>query len=73
MQLEDGSTAFIQHTLQMAQPDAILAIQESDTVSDFSLEEVTDPGTVAVLEQYTAKVTDIYRCFVYNLPILISH
>lgn len=57
VQLEDGSTAFIQHALQMSQPDTILAIQESDTVSDLSLEGIADPGTVTVLEQYTAKVT----------------
>lgn len=57
VQLDDGSTAFIQHAVQMTQPDTILAIQESDTVSDLPLEGITDPGTVAVLEQYTAKVT----------------
>ncbi|XP_026992366.2 zinc finger protein 143a isoform X2 [Tachysurus fulvidraco] len=56
VQLEDGSTAFIQQPLQMSTPDTILAIQESDTVSDLPLEEITDPETVTVLEQYTAKI-----------------
>lgn len=61
VQLEDGSTAFIQQALQMSTPDTILAIQESDTVSDLPLEEITDPETVTVLEQYAAKVTQVHR------------
>lgn len=59
VQLEDGSTAFIQHALQMSQPDTILAIQESDPVSDLSLAGIADPGTVTVLEQYTAKIKEM--------------
>ncbi|KAK2869649.1 hypothetical protein Q7C36_001520 [Tachysurus vachellii] len=59
VQLEDGSTAFIQQALQMSTPDTILAIQESDTVSDLPLEEITDPETVTVLEQYAAKIEEM--------------
>ncbi|KAK3561825.1 hypothetical protein QTP86_017065, partial [Hemibagrus guttatus] len=59
VQLEDGSTAFIQHALQMSQPDTILAIQESDRVSDLPLEEITDPETVTVMEQYAAKIEEM--------------
>lgn len=66
VQLEDGSTAVIQHALQMSQPDTFLAIQESDTVSGLPLEGITDPGTVAVLEQYAAKVTQM-QVFVFFL------
>ncbi|MCI4383116.1 hypothetical protein PGIGA_G00022710 [Pangasianodon gigas] len=59
VQLEDGSTAFIQHAVQMSQSDTILAIQESDAVSDLPLEGITDPGTVTVLEQYTTKIEEM--------------
>lgn len=56
VQLEDGSTAFIQHAVQMTQPDTILAIQESDPATDLPLEGFADPETITVLEQYTPKV-----------------
>ncbi|XP_046714154.1 zinc finger protein 143a isoform X2 [Silurus meridionalis] len=56
VQLEDGSTAFIQ---QMMQPDTILSIQESDTVSDLPLDGITDPGNVTVLEQYTTNIEEM--------------
>lgn len=57
MQLEDGSTAYIQHTVHMPQSNTILAIQADGTIADLQTEPSgLDPETISVLEQYTAKV-----------------
>jgi len=57
VQLEDGSTAYIQHTVHMPQSNTILAIQADGTIADVQAEATTmDPETISVLEQYTAKV-----------------
>lgn len=57
MQLEDGSTAYIQHTVHMPQSNTILAIQADGTIADLQAEATAlDPETISVLEQYTAKV-----------------
>lgn len=54
VQLEDGTTAYIQH---MPQSSTILAIQADGTVADLQAEGTIDPETISVLEQYSAKVT----------------
>lgn len=54
VQLEDGTTAYIQH---MPQTSTILAIQADGTVADLQAEGAIDPDTISVLEQYSAKVT----------------
>lgn len=54
VQLEDGTTAYIQH---MPQSSTILAIQADGTVADLQAEGTIDPDTISVLEQYSAKVT----------------
>lgn len=57
MQLEDGSTAYIQHTVHMPQSNTILAIQADGTIADLQAEATAiDPETISVLEQYTTKV-----------------
>lgn len=57
MQLEDGSTAYIQHTVHMPQSNTILAIQADGTIADLQAEAAAlDPETISVLEQYTTKV-----------------
>ena len=56
VQLEDGSTAYIQHTLHMPQSNTILAIQADGTISDLQADACIDPETISVLEQYTTKV-----------------
>lgn len=56
VQLEDGTTAYIQHAVQMPQSNTILAIQADGTVSDLHTDSAIDPETISVLEQYTAKV-----------------
>lgn len=53
VQLEDGTTAYIQH---MPQSSTILAIQADGTVADLQAEGTIDPDTISVLEQYSAKV-----------------
>lgn len=54
MQLEDGSTAYIQHTVHMPQSNTILAIQADGTIADLQTEATAiDPETISVLEQYT--------------------
>lgn len=54
MQLEDGSTAYIQHTVHMPQSNTILAIQADGTIADLQTEATgIDPETISVLEQYT--------------------
>lgn len=59
VQLEDGSTAYIQHTVHMPQPNTILAIQADGTIADLQAEATAiDPETISVLEQYTAKVNE---------------
>lgn len=56
--MEDGSTAYIQHTLHMPQSNTILAIQADGTIADLQAEATAiDPETISVLEQYTTKVT----------------
>ena len=58
VQLEDGSTAYIQHTVHMPQPSTILAIQADGTIADLQTEGgAMDPETISVLEQYTTKVS----------------
>ncbi|XP_066503479.1 zinc finger protein 143a [Hoplias malabaricus] len=59
VQLEDGSTAYIQHALQMPQANTVLAIQESSSLSDLQMDGTTDPETISVLEQFTAKVEEM--------------
>lgn len=57
VQLEDGSTAYIHHTVHMPQPNTILAIQADGTIADLQAEaSAMDPETISVLEQYTTKV-----------------
>lgn len=57
VQLEDGSTAYIQHTVHMPQSNTILAIQADGTIADLQAEATSlDPETISVLEQYTTKV-----------------
>lgn len=57
VQLEDGSTAYIQHTVHMPQSNTILAIQADGTIADLQAEATAlDPDTISVLEQYTTKV-----------------
>ncbi|CAB1339252.1 unnamed protein product [Coregonus sp. 'balchen'] len=56
VQLEDGTTAYIQHTVQMPQTNTILAIQADGTVSDLNTDGTLDQETINVLEQYTTKV-----------------
>lgn len=59
VQLEDGSTAYIQHTVHMPQPNTILAIQADGTIADLQAEATAiDPETISVLEQYTTKVSE---------------
>lgn len=60
MQLEDGTTAYIHHAVQVPQPDTILAIQADGTVAGLHTGEATiDPDTISALEQYAAKVKRI--------------
>lgn len=57
VQLEDGSTAYIQHTVHMPPSNTILAIQADGTIADLQAEATAlDPDTISVLEQYTTKV-----------------
>jgi hypothetical protein len=56
VQLEDGSTAYIQHTVHMPQSNTILAIQADGTISDLQTDGGIDSETISVLEQYTTKV-----------------
>lgn len=56
MQLEDGSTAYIQHAVQVSQPNTILAIQTNGTVADLQTDASIDQETINALEQYTTKV-----------------
>lgn len=58
VQLEDGSTAYIQHTVHMPQSNTILAIQADGTIADLQTEATAlDHETISVLEQYTTKVS----------------
>lgn len=69
MQLEDGSTAYIQHTVHMPQSNTILAIQADGTIADLQAEATAlDPETISVLEQYTTKVKLLPRwaCVVWR-------
>lgn len=60
MQLEDGSTAYIQHTVHMPQSNTILAIQADGTIADLQTDATgLDPETISVLEQYTTKVSGL--------------
>lgn len=57
VQLEDGTTAYIHHTVQVPQSDTILAIQADGTVAGLHTGDATiDPDTITALEQYAAKV-----------------
>lgn len=63
VQLEDGSTAYIQHTVHMPQSNTILAIQADGTIADLQAEAAAiDPETISVLEQYTTKVRVLCLC-----------
>lgn len=53
VQLEDGTTAYIQH---MPPSNTILAIQADGTVADLQTEGTIDAETISVLEQYSTKV-----------------
>lgn len=58
MQLEDGSTAYIQHTVHMPQSNTILAIQADGTIADLQADAAgLNPETISVLEQYATKVS----------------
>lgn len=58
VQLEDGSTAYIQHTVHMPQSNTILAIQADGTIADLQADAtVLNPETISVLEQYATKVS----------------
>ncbi|CAJ0962183.1 unnamed protein product [Ranitomeya imitator] len=58
VQLEDGTTAYIHHAVQVPQPDTILAIQADGTVAGLHATEATiDPDTISALEHYAAKVS----------------
>lgn len=60
VQLEDGSTAYIQHTVHMPQSNTILAIQADGTIADLQAEATAiDPETISVLEQYTTKANKL--------------
>lgn len=57
VQLEDGSTAYIQHTVHMPQSNTILAIQADGTIADLQADAAgLNPETISVLEQYATKV-----------------
>lgn len=57
VQLEDGTTAYIHHAVQVPQSDTILAIQADGTVAGLHTGDATiDPDTISALEQYAAKV-----------------
>lgn len=61
VQLEDGSTAYIQHTVHMPPSNTILAIQADGTIADLQAEATAlDPDTISVLEQYTTKVSTLF-------------
>lgn len=65
VQLEDGSTAYIQHTVHMPQSNTILAIQADGTIADLQAEATAlDPDTISVLEQYTTKVNAV--CYLFS-------
>lgn len=69
VQLEDGTTAYIHHTVQMPQSDTILAIQADGTVAGLHTGDAAiDPDTISALEQYAAKVL----CKAFSLPIVSS-
>uniref|UniRef100_A0A803JRQ5 Zinc finger protein 143 n=1 Tax=Xenopus tropicalis TaxID=8364 RepID=A0A803JRQ5_XENTR len=58
VQLEDGTTAYIHHAVQVPQSDTILAIQADGTVAGLHTGEASiDPDTISALEQYAAKVS----------------
>ena len=57
VQLEDGTTAYIHHAVQVPQSDTILAIQADGTVAGLHTGDAAiDPDTISALEQYAAKV-----------------
>ncbi|KAF3829998.1 hypothetical protein GH733_001423 [Mirounga leonina] len=57
VQLEDGTTAYIHHAVQVPQSDTILAIQADGTVAGLHTGDATiDPDTISALEQYAAKI-----------------
>lgn len=67
VQLEDGTTAYIHHTVQMPQSDTILAIQADGTVAGLHTGDAAiDPDTISALEQYAAKVL----CKAFSLSIM---
>lgn len=69
VQLEDGTTAYIHHTVQMPQSDTILAIQADGTVAGLHTGDAAiDPDTISALEQYAAKVL----CKAFALSIMYS-
>lgn len=74
VQLEDGSTAYIQHAVQIPQANTILAIQENGTLSDLQVDGTIDPETLSALEQYTTKVNNFMGllCGVTRSAIFIS-
>lgn len=67
VQLEDGTTAYIHHTVQMPQSDTILAIQADGTVAGLHTGDAAiDPDTISALEQYAAKVL----CKAFSLSVM---
>lgn len=57
VQLEDGTTAYIHHMIQVPQSDTILTVQADSTLAGLHTGETTvDPETISVLEQYATKV-----------------
>lgn len=71
VQLEDGTTAYIQH---MPQSNTILAIQADGTVADLQTEGTIDAETISVLEQYSVKVKIITLSLIlYSYSSLCVH
>lgn len=74
MQLEDGSTAYIQHTVHMPQSNTILAIQADGTIADLQADAAgLNPETISVLEQYATKVSTGARGLVTPLTKVCSN
>lgn len=71
VQLEDGTTAYIHHTVQVPQSDTILAIQADGTVAGLHTGDATiDPDTITALEQYAAKVYLKHTLILYGIRIM---
>lgn len=71
VQLEDGTTAYIHHAVQVPQSDTILAIQADGTVAGLHTGDATiDPDTISALEQYAAKVQHFTTSRTSQIPLL---